>query len=47
MLKVDVEGPQLRALNKRLMDEFGTSSEFKEYKPHLTIAYLKKGMGKK
>ena len=36
----------LQSLNNKL-SEFPNSNEYPEYKPHITIAYLKKGCGKK
>lgn len=46
VLKVEVTGPELHALNKKLqgLPHFST---FPDYKPHMTLAYLKKGEGKK
>lgn len=46
VLKVDVESPELRALNAKL-SKLPHESSFPDYKPHMTIAYLKKGEGKK
>lgn len=47
VLKVDVSSPELNALNKKIESELGApGNTFKEYKPHVTIAYLKKGEGK-
>jgi len=45
VLKVDVHGPQLHALNADL-SKLPNSNSYPEYKPHATIAYLKKGEGK-
>ena len=36
----------LQNLNKKISD-FPNSNEYPEYEPHITIAYLKKGCGKK
>lgn len=48
VLKVDVEGKALRDLNKKISENFDTpGATFKDYKPHITIAYVKKGMGQK
>ena len=33
--------------NKRICSKFPTFSQFKVYRPHMTIAYLKKGMADK
>lgn len=44
VLKVDISGPELTALNKKLDGELDTPGKtFDDYKPHITIAYLKKG----
>lgn len=40
------ENPLIIELNKRLCN-LPNSNEFPEYKPHITIAYVKKGLGKK
>lgn len=47
VLKSDVFSNELVKTNSMLIDKFGSNSEFKDYKPHMTIAYLKKGFGKK
>ena len=52
VLKFDVKYPKkeeriLHKVNKELMDKFPFTSDFPDYHPHCTIAYLKKGMGKK
>ena len=46
VLKVDVESPKLRALNAKI-SKLPNENTFPDYKPHMTIAYLKKGEGKK
>jgi len=46
VLKIDVESPELRALNAKL-SKLPNENSFPDYKPHMTIAYLKKGEGKK
>lgn len=40
------ESSMLIELNKRLLN-LPNSNEFPEYKPHITIAYVKKGLGQK
>lgn len=45
VLFIKAESPELRALNQRIA-ELPNSDEHPEYKPHITIAYLKKGKGK-
>lgn len=47
VLKVGVNSPALRAVNAAIKKATKNSSDFPDYKPHLTIAYLKKGMAKK
>jgi 2'-5' RNA ligase len=47
VLKVDVESKELRELNKKLKENLDYESDFPNYKPHLTIAYLKPGEGQK
>lgn len=47
MLKCDAQSVLLKDTNKNITEEFPTHSEFKDYHPHLTIAYLKSGMGDK
>lgn len=48
VLKGDVVSHTLRETNKKILSEFESYSEYKDsYKPHLTIAYLKKGTGEK
>lgn len=42
---VKPDGALLELHNK--LSEFPNSNEFPDYKPHITIAYVKKGMGKK
>lgn len=46
VLKVEVEGADLRKLNAQLR-KLPNENKFPDYKPHMTIAYLKKGEGKK
>lgn len=48
VLKFDVESPELRELNKIIKEKFEHTSTFPDYKPHITVAYLKKnGSAKK
>lgn len=48
VVKVDVESPQLSELNKKLADSLETpGATFKDFKPHITIAYVNKGEGAK
>ncbi len=46
VLKVDVKSPQLHKLNGEL-SKLPNENSFPDYQPHMTIAYLKKGEGKK
>lgn len=46
VLKFEVKNPVLHKINKKLT-EFPHTNKFKDYKPHATIAYLKKGMADK
>lgn len=45
VLKVDVESKDLVKLNKMLSDNLKHTDTYPTYKPHMTIAYLKKGKG--
>lgn len=47
VLKVDVESKDLSKLNKILRDNTDYENDYPDYQPHITIAYLKKGEGKK
>lgn len=47
VLKVDVKSPQLRKLRKLFENNLSNDKKFNEYHPHVTIAYLKPGKGKK
>lgn len=42
-----IESPALLALNKRICDHVKYTNKFHNYKPHITIAYVKEGEGKK
>lgn len=46
VLKLDVNEPILHKINKELQTITHTNPH-KEYRPHLTVAYIKKGLGKK
>jgi len=46
VLKLSVNSPELAALNKKL-SALPNSNEYPEYQPHITVAYLKPGEGKK
>lgn len=47
VLKFDIACPQANLTNKELVTEMPITQTFKNYSPHMTIAYLKPGMGKK
>ena len=47
VVKIDVESKILHTLNKIMRDNFDYTNDFDKYHPHCTIAYLKKGLGKK
>jgi 2'-5' RNA ligase len=47
VVKVDVESPALRRLNKKIADALPHTDTHPTYKPHATVAYLKPGLGKK
>ena len=46
VLKVDVQSPQLAKINDLLRKNVEYQNDYDAYKPHVTIAYLKPGMGK-
>lgn len=46
VLKFDVDSKQLSPINKKLK-ELPYTSKYSDYKPHMTIAYLQSGKGKK
>lgn len=41
VLKVEIESSQLRKLNQKIKDTFPSRQTFKDYKPHMTIGYVK------
>ena len=47
VLKCAVKSNNLKRSNKDICDNFETHSEYEEYNPHLTIAYMKRGMADK
>ena len=48
VVKIDIESPDLQAANKRVGETVALPGEtYKDYKPHATIAYVKKGEGEK
>ncbi len=47
VVKFDVKSEDMVKLNKLMTDNFEYTTDFPNYHPHMTIAYVKKGMGKK
>lgn len=47
VLKCDAHSMVLSDTNKKITDVFPTHSEYKEYNPHVTVAYLNKDIGSK
>lgn len=47
VVKFDVESDRLHELNKIITDNYPCTDTYPDYHPHCTIAYVKKGMGKK
>ena len=47
VVKVDVKGKDLHDLNKYISDNLKCTDTYPDYHPHMTIAYVKKGTGKK
>jgi 2'-5' RNA ligase len=47
VIKVDVKGKDLHDLNKYIKDNLKYTDTYPDYNPHMTIAYVKKGTGKK
>lgn len=44
---IPVYSPVLHGLNKTVSENYEVTDTYPEYKPHVTIAYVKKGCGKK
>jgi 2'-5' RNA ligase len=47
VVKIDVKSNKLNKLNKAMTDNFEYTTEHKTYHAHMTVAYVKKGEGKK
>jgi hypothetical protein len=47
VVKVDVDSPDLHRLNKKIADALPHTDTHPTYKPHVTLAYVKPGAGKK
>ena len=43
VVKVEVQGDDLHELNSLISDKLENTDSFPEYKPHITLAYVKKG----
>lgn len=47
VLKADVKCPNMHKTYEKIKDNFELHSDYKEYHPHMTIAYLKPSLGEK
>jgi RNA polymerase sigma factor (sigma-70 family) len=47
VLKAEIDSPDLYSINAAMRKSVPFESDFPDYTPHLTIAYLKKGQGEK
>lgn len=47
VIKFDLHSEKLKDLNEKFKENFEYTNEFLDYKPHMTIAYVKKGEGAK
>ena len=47
VVKVDIEGESIHRLNKLISESVEVTDTHPTYKPHLTLAYVKKGEGEK
>lgn len=47
VLKYDIDSTKLHILNSIVSENFEYTSDYPDYHPHITIAYLKPGLGKK
>lgn len=45
VVKIDVKSNKLHELNRKLRDKCTYTNKFRVYRPHVTIAYVKKGAG--
>lgn len=43
VVKIEIVSPELRRLNKKISETFEVTDTHKEYKPHMTLCYVKKG----
>lgn len=47
VVKFNIQSEKLHELNKKINDNFSIVNDYPEYQPHMTIAYVKNGEGKK
>lgn len=47
VVKLEVDSPELHQFNKLVSDNFEHTDTHPDYIPHVTVAYVKKGLGKK
>lgn len=47
VVKIEIESNELRSLNKALTDSLPNTTTHPQYKPHVTIAYVKPGLGER
>lgn len=47
VVKFDVHSPGMHKINKLMRDNFSYTNDYPNYEPHMTVAYVKKGNGKK
>lgn len=43
VIKIEIESPKLNKIHEILKKHFENTDKFPEYKPHITLAYVKKG----
>ena len=46
VVKFDVKSSDMHKINKLMKDNFNYTNSYSDYKPHITISYVKKGKGK-
>jgi 2'-5' RNA ligase len=47
VVKIEVHSPDLKRLNRRIDDNLEHTDTYSDYVPHLTVAYVKPGLGRK
>ena len=47
VIKIDIISPDLHRINKKLKSNLEYTTDYPQYHPHATIAYVKKGKGEK